>query len=306
MKKTALLTLLFATLILLLVGCGKSDPTLIYVVDGETFHEDVLEDEDEIFDRVTTLPTKEGFYFGGWFYDEGTWQRPLDYGELNEKKKDDTVYRVYAKWEVIAVSYDEIERTYTVTGLLAGAGDVVEIPARYGDLPITAIAPEAFRGNSTMTTVKIPDTVKTIGEYAFAECTALTEITLPNTVSTVERGAFSNCISLQKASLSTAMKKLSVELFFGCRSLSSVNLPQAITEIGPRVFAGCAALPTLSLPLNVRTIGAEALAQTALTEITFAGTRERWQSVTKTDFAKNSSLITVRCLDGDEDLFPEK
>ena len=44
----------------------------------------------------------------------------------------------------------------------------------------------------------IPNSVTSIGEYAFYECTGLTSVTIPNSVTNIEYGAFWGCTGLEK------------------------------------------------------------------------------------------------------------
>lgn len=299
MKKIIFLSLLLLALLLCMAGCENEEyhPTLTYVVDGEVYHEDVLE-KNEIFGGIGKTPTKEGYYFGGWYYDDGTWQKPLNYTELNKKLTDTTAVRVYAKWEVVELEYDQENRSYTVTGLLAGAGNDVVIPATCGDLPITKIASYAFRGNASLTSVVIPDTVTEIGDYAFAECTALTELILPHTVKEVGRNAFSNCVGLERLRLSVALTDLPAEVLLGCARLTSIEIPVSVNSIGARAFAGCTALAEITLPAALKTIGAEAFRGTTMTEIGYKSSAENWEKVSRTDFAKDSAIVGVRCIGG--------
>lgn len=298
MKKIIFLALLAVLLVFCLAGCGKDDPTLIFMVDGTVFHEDVLEEEGELFAAPKPAPEKEGYYFGGWFYDDGTFKQPVSYTDLNTAREE-KITHVYAKWEVVALQYEEATRSYTVTGLLSGAGESVSIPAKYGELPITAIAPDAFRGNTALTTVTIPDSITKIGDYAFAGCTKLKEIVLPHTVKEVGKGAFSSCVKLESVRLSAAMTEIVPETFYNCISLRTVNIPAAVKTIGYRAFSGCTALTELTLPAYVRTLAGEIFRGTAMTELRFAGTKENWATVAKTDFAKESSITVVHCTNGD-------
>ena len=54
-----------------------------------------------------------------------------------------------------------------------------------------------FRGNVNLTYVNLPDTLISIGNYAFYGCTALPEITLPAGVTSIGFSAFGRCSSLQ-------------------------------------------------------------------------------------------------------------
>ena len=298
MKKTIILALFLLLLSLFAVGCGGDDPTVVFMVDGSVYHEDVLETEDERFEAPKAEPKKEGYYFGGWFYDDGPFAKPANFEELNEARASDPVY-LYAKWEVVALRYEEATRTYTVTGLLSGAGSEVVIPKTYGDLPITAIAPSAFRGNSALTSITIPDSVKEIGDYAFAECGGLTEVVLPHSVETLGTSAFATCTKLTSVRLSAAMTEILPETFANCVALRTVNVPAAVKTIGHRAFSGCVVLSEMTLPVGIRTLAGEIFRNTAITEITFGGTVTAWESISRTDFAKESSLTVVHCTNGD-------
>ena len=302
MKKKIILAFLALALLLLLTACsGDSEAVLTYYVDGELYHTSTVKEEGELFGNIGKEPTKEGFLFGGWFYDEGAWEDPLDYTELNrvrEEEKPDLYARAYAKWEVVSLRFEENTRSYTVIGLLDGAGSDVVIPAKYKNFPITAIDANAFRGNTKLVSVTIPDSVAVIGENAFAECTALVEVTLPNGVAQVGKNAFANCISLTRATLSAALQEISFEMFYNCPKLSEVVMHQSVRKIGARAFAGCSSLSSLTLPINITNLGSDFLWGTSVETLNFNGVMERWNKVNASALT-GSSVVTVKCLDGD-------
>ncbi len=92
--------------------------------------------------------------------------------------------------------------TYTVSGKncyitgYLGSKKALEIPAKIDGYTPVEISANAFKGNTTLTSITIPSTVKKIGNYAFLNCTKLKSVTLSNNVNTIGTGAFKNCTSL--------------------------------------------------------------------------------------------------------------
>ncbi len=113
----------------------------------------------------------------------------------------------------------------------------------------------AFSDVSELTTVKIPNSVTTIGSWVFNNASAITSVQIPNSVTTIGYGLFSNCSSLTSVVLPNSITTITDYLFYGCSSLSSIDLPTSTTTIGNAVFYKCDALTSLEIPHGVTTIG---------------------------------------------------
>ncbi len=125
----------------------------------------------------------------------------------------------------------------------------VVIPARVDGFPVVGICDEAFEGCSELefVTFEEPDdemirndtVLKTIGEFAFAECKKLRTISIPEYVQTVGWGAFRSCESLMMAEYSTRTY-LGIYAFANCKALFKVSKTDSLSE---GLFSGCESLP---------------------------------------------------------------
>ncbi len=92
----------------------------------------------------------------------------------------------------------------------------------------------------------IPETVKTIGEDAFAGCCALTAITIPGNVETIQNNAFFQCKNLKTITLCEGIRTIGdakkggeCSVFWGCTSLAVLEIPASVEEIGYSLFDTC-------------------------------------------------------------------
>jgi len=130
-----------------------------------------------------------------------------------------------------------------------------------------------IEGCETLVSVTIPDSVTSIGNYAFAGCTSLTGITIPNSVTSIEMSAFAGCTSLASVTIGNSVTSIGYGAFSNCASLASVTIGNSVTGIGQWAFAGCASLASVTIPASVTRIGSSAFRNcTSLASVTFAGT----------------------------------
>ena len=130
-------------------------------------------------------------------------------------------------WEhvVVAESIKFQEETYTVTG----------------------VSSNAFYKSTEVKTIKLPNTIKEIGSYAFGYCVNLEDINIPEGVIGIEAGTFYCCKKIVSLQLPSTIKAIGNQAFIDCVSLERINIPGECKIIGNDAFSWCLALNTLAI-----------------------------------------------------------
>ncbi len=137
------------------------------------------------------------------------------------------------------------------------------------------IADEAFCGCDSLTSITIPDSVTSIGEYAFMNCSNIQRVYITD-ISTwckidfeydsiyenynsnpLSEGAdlYLNGNIVENLVIPTDISSINNRAFYGCESLTSVTIPDSVTSIGDRAFYGCNSLTSVKLGDSVTSIG---------------------------------------------------
>lgn len=82
----------------------------------------------------------------------------------------------------------------------------------------------------------LPESVKEIGEGAFAKVEGLKEIIIPGTVKVIGKNAFNGCTSLEKVTMLEGVEKISDSAFQDCTNLQTVEMTDSVVELGIQVF----------------------------------------------------------------------
>lgn len=251
-----------------------------------------------IYDQETPLNenafTSENFDFCGWAYEPDasvpTFADCEPVSDLASEEGAEVV--LYAMW---CSKYDYRleegagESYYSVVGVAEDAMlTSVVIPVKHKGLYVRAIAENAFRNSTSLTTVFIPSSVTSIGEGAFSGCSALTSITIPfvgNRVGVTERdteqypfgyifgtmkydggrATAQNYYGRSTTSRTSATYYLPTSLhsvtvlngyvpfgaFADCADLTSVTIGGTTTKIGEAAFKQCTNLSEVTLPASL-------------------------------------------------------
>ena len=156
---------------------------------------------------------------------------------------------------------------------------------------VTSIGSYAFFYCDSLTSVTIPDSVEIIGDYAFKDCKSLTTVTIPDSVESIGSDAFSCCDSLTTVTIPDSVESIGSAAFNHCDSLTSVTIPDSVTRIGFWTFQNCDSLTSVTIPDSVTSIGDDAFRDCdSLTSVTIG---DSVTSIGYSAFRDCNSLISV-------------
>lgn len=87
---------------------------------------------------------------------------------------------------------------------------------------VTSISTPGFYDHPGLTSISIPNSVKTIEANTFANCTGLTSITIPSSVTTIGMRAFEGCTGLKKVTIGYRVTSIERDAFKDCTNLDEV------------------------------------------------------------------------------------
>ena len=299
-------------------------------------------------------PVRDGYRFMGWYTMPDGWKTGMGEQFFFE----DCVWEkatYYANWKntstfiltggglespVVFTEGDDILAAYMqamgwdslpagVTGLIfrvSNGNKIVATCAPAANVSVTVVRDYLIENgvlkyvNPELEKFVIPDSVTSIGDYAFRDCKSLTSVTIPDSVTSIGERAFAWCGSLQyneygnalylgndenpyvvlikaknksitSVNIYDATKIIYQSAFSGCDSLTSATIPDSVTSIGSYAFSGCDSLTSVTIPDSVTSIGSYAFYSCdSLTSVTIP---DSVTSIEDSAFAWCTSLTSV-------------
>ncbi len=157
---------------------------------------------------------------------------------------------------------------------------------------VTSIGEYAFQSCFGLTSVTIDNSVTSIRGYAFWGCPGLTSVTIPNSVTYLGERVFANCPGLASVTIGDGVTSIGEYAFLGCSELTSVTIGNSVTSIEFGTFAGCG-LKSVVIPNSVKSIGGYAFQGCSkLTSVTIGNSVTR---IEKYAFRDCRELLDVYC-----------
>ena len=202
-------------------------------------------------------------------------------------------------------------------------GDIVGWCGISGLSAVMSKEVDLYINNEKVVDLVIPEDVERINDYAFAYCDSLTSVTLPDSVRTIGDNAFYGCpdelftIYENVKYLGTAnnpyyaliktvtdtdrsyiihkkTKVIANYAFAYCDDLTSITIPDLVTTIGNKAFAYCDNLTSVTLPDSVTAIGECAFYRCRdLTSVVFEDTSTWYRTYNYEDWENKTNGILV-------------
>ena len=103
-----------------------------------------------------------------------------------------------------------------------------------------------YPAGKTESNYTIPDSVTSIGDFAFDCCSSLTSVTIPDSVTSIGDSAFSSCDGLSSVTIGNSVTSIGDSAFYHCDGLTSVTIGNSVTSIGNYAFYYCTGLTEIN------------------------------------------------------------
>jgi len=169
------------------------------------------------------------------------------------------------------------------TAWIIGIGECedtfIVIPKKIEGKEVIAIDTNAFNGNESITGVIMPDTVITVGGYAFAHCTSLEDVVLSENLYELFDHAFYRT-AIKSIYIPGTISDVHQEVFNRCPSLERVVMGEGVENIQSAAFAYSSSLKFVCLPSTLKAVYSGAFSKCeGLETVDFAGTTDQWCTV---------------------------
>ncbi|MCR5707835.1 MAG: leucine-rich repeat protein [Ruminococcus sp.] len=104
----------------------------------------------------------------------------------------------------------------------------------------------AFYRCSSLTDVRLPETLTALGDYSFSE-TPITALPDNGHIISLGNGVFAGCQSLEVTTFPASYENIGTHTFSGCKGIKTFTVPENVKTLGRMSFTGCTELTELTL-----------------------------------------------------------
>lgn len=162
---------------------------------------------------------------------------------------------------VIDMSPSGFETEFSGSGIkitsYTGEDKTIVIPKTINGKPVVEIDNKVFYKNDKIEKVTLPESLKKIGNRAFANCSNLKEVTFKSDYTDCGEALFENS-AIEKAVLPKRLQKITTGMFRNCKYLTAVSFPDDLKIIGSDAFIGCKSIKSMIIGASVFKIGENA------------------------------------------------
>lgn len=138
--------------------------------------------------------------------------------------------------------------------------------------------PPYFLFESKRTSINIPEGIETISTGAFSG-SSIKSIVIPRTCKTIEERAFYECFKLSKISIPNNVEEI-MESAFASTGIDIIQLPKKLVDIAPELLYNTD-VEELTIPVSVQSIGYHAFSLTILDTLIYESTKAQWENIHK-------------------------
>ncbi|MBQ8289914.1 MAG: leucine-rich repeat protein [Clostridia bacterium] len=245
-----------------------------FVVDGQVY--DTVKTSGNETISMPENPTKEGYTFDGWYWDEGSWEKPFTENSLLDAPIQQSI-SLYAKWQTVTEPTPDDNTQGGNNGgttapdthvhSLAHTEKVEASCTTDGNIEYWHCSGCDKNYSDANAENEVSSVVISGGHAASASSTVCTRcglvsfdglvFTLLNdsTCAVTDYIGSASSVVIPVTYENTLVTSIGEGAFDGCSSLMSITIPNSVASIGDSVFENCNSLTSITIPSSVTSIG---------------------------------------------------
>lgn len=112
-----------------------------------------------------------------------------------------------------------------------------------------------FANCHKLTSIKLPDSLKTTCKDMFHSCKNLENVEFPEGLEEIGEWTFGHCPKLKNVILPSSLKTIKLSAFSDCEELTEIVIPPNVTTLESLAFQRCTGLAHIVVPESVKTFG---------------------------------------------------